>query len=110
MRLIQPGLLRQLLTKGFPFTDRVTVQHIAGFIAFVGALAQSPHAAPLGGHRSDAGADDQRPGDAAAQRNPVLGLPGVGGPLHPLRHDADAEDRQASADHPPPQTAFRPQH
>jgi hypothetical protein len=82
------------------------VQHIARFIAFVGALAQSPQTAPLGGHRSDAGADDQRPGDAAAQRNPVLGLPGVGRPLHALRHDADAEDRQSGADHPPPQAAF----
>ena len=58
MRLIQTRLLRQLLTEGFRFADRVTVQHIAGFIAFVGALAQSPQAAPLGGHRSDAGADD----------------------------------------------------
>jgi len=106
MRLIQPGLLRQLLTKRFRFTDRVTVQHIARFIAFVGALAQSPQTAPLGGHRSDAGPDDQRPGDAAAQRNPVLGLPGVSRPLHALRHDADAEDRQSGADHPPPQAAF----
>jgi hypothetical protein len=85
------------------------VQHIARFIAFVGALAQSPQAAPLGGHRSDAGADDQRPGaqpPSAIQSWVCQALASTA----PLRHDADAEDRQAGADHPPPQAAFRPQH
>jgi hypothetical protein len=37
-------------------------------------------------------------------------LPGVQGPLHALRHDADAKNRQTGADHAAPQAAFRPQH
>ena len=110
MRLIQPGLLRQFLTERAPFAHRVAMHQIPRFIAFVRALAQTPQATPFGRYRPHARADNQRPGRAAAERNPVLSLPGRHRPLHALRHHANTKNCQPGTNHPPPQAAFRAQY
>jgi hypothetical protein len=85
------------------------VHQIPRLIALVGALAQTPQPPPFGGNRPDARADNQRARGTAAERNPVLGLPGGHRPLHALRHHADAKHSQTGADHAAPQAAFWPQ-
>ena len=102
MRLIKPGLLRQFLAKRAPFSDRVTVHQIPRLVALMGPLAQTPQSPPFGRDRPNTGADNQRSRRTAAERNPVLGLPGGQGPLYALRHNADAKNSQTGADHAAP--------